>query len=56
MLRYGLNDIYFLQAADAIAGYKVNKKEMMIDETHVNVLKFGSIFFVLSPEFGEEGV
>jgi hypothetical protein len=45
--------------ADAIAGYikvSTNKKEMMIDETHVNVFKFGSIFFVFSPEFGEEGV
>lgn len=52
--------IYFLQAADAIAGYKIYKYKQerngMIDETHVNVLKFGSIFFVLSPEFGEEGV
>jgi hypothetical protein len=33
----------------------VKKLWSMID-THVNVLKFGSIFVVLSPEIAEEGV
>ena len=32
------------------------KKLWSMIETHVNVLKFGSIFVVPSPEFAEEGV